>query len=123
MDKIRELFEEKELRSARLRVKWNGARYEPRDSSNQWHVDFACKVNLSLDMFKAGYEAAKASQWISVEDSPKGISANYMAYRPDAPIGAKVCALWFDPMHNGWSGIYKVTHWMPLPEGPTECQK
>ena len=56
--------------------------------------------------------------WIDCkEKEPTGVSNNYLAYRPSA-TGSKVCSLWFDPQHNGWSGNFKVTHWALLPKGP-----
>lgn len=62
------------------------------------------------------------SEWISVKDTlPMScLSQDYMAYRPNAPVESKVSTLWYDPVHNGWSGKYKVTHWMPLPAPPKE---
>jgi hypothetical protein len=56
--------------------------------------------------------------WISVKDRlPVGGSDNYLVFRPKSP-GSKVCSLWYDPFYNGWSGVFKVSHWSVLPEGP-----
>ncbi len=58
------------------------------------------------------------SNWISVEERlPVGVSNNYLAFRPKAP-GSKVCSLWYDTQNNGWSGVFTVSHWSVLPEGP-----
>jgi hypothetical protein len=56
------------------------------------------------------------SKWIS--DRLPLCTGNYQTYRPSAPSGSRVGSLWFDSWHNGWSGKYKVTDWMPLPAPP-----
>jgi hypothetical protein len=62
--------------------------------------------------------AEEAVSWISCNERlPKGVSNSYLAHRPTASIN-KVCSLWFDPQHNGWSGKFKVTDWAILPNGP-----
>jgi len=61
------------------------------------------------------------NEWISVKDRlPNGVSQSYITYRPSAPLEARVSTIWYDPQHNGWSGKYNVTHWMPLPKKPTQ---
>lgn len=61
------------------------------------------------------------TDWISVKDRlPSGMSGNVLTFRPSAPQEARVVSLWFDPVHNGWSGKYKVTHWQPLPRQPED---
>ncbi len=63
------------------------------------------------------------SDWIRVDDRlPVGMNGNYTTYRPNAPIEASVTSTWYDSWHNGWSGKYRVTHWMPLPPPPEESK-
>ncbi len=59
------------------------------------------------------------NKWISFLTPPSGgLSQSYITYRPNAPITSRVTSIWYDPLYNGWSGKYKVTYWMPLPEPP-----
>jgi hypothetical protein len=58
-------------------------------------------------------------KWIKCSDKlPSGVSGNYMAFRPKAPVESRVSTLWFDPLYQRWSGKYAVTHWARVPNEP-----
>jgi hypothetical protein len=76
------------------------------------------KLKIEVDRLQTLVKELTPIDWISVKDSlPLGVSDNYLAFRPKAP-GSKVCSLWYDTQHNGWSGVFTVSHWSVLPEGP-----
>jgi hypothetical protein len=83
-----------------------------------------------FDMFEAGYEAAKASEWVSVEDElPSAgvdvlISSNY-------GITTGEYSIFSESLQDRESGnnvgmanmsglVFTPTHWMPLPKGPSD---
>ena len=93
-------------------------------NQNTW-LDYGIAVGLrSLADIKRIAELE--NQWISVDDRlPPGCSGNYLTYRPSSPADSRVSSTWYDPNHNGWSGKYTVTHWMPLTAPPRKllCKK
>ncbi len=58
------------------------------------------------------------SNWISVDDRLPEHLESALCYRPDAGFETRRVQLYKE--RSGFDGIYKVTHWQPLPEPPKE---
>lgn len=136
MDKIREMFKERCDDMPMDGVYWSDGLgyYTTSDQSLLGYMDFC---NDLFEAFKSGYQAAKASQWISVEDRlPEHgnlvVAAHLYEYgtEPDCAV----CCFYdgvFLPHTDGLEANnydggavitldMDVTHWMPLPEGQTK---
>lgn len=129
MDKLREEFEDRFHSLPMVGVFWNdeAKHYTTKDALLIPDMDFC---NDMFDAFKAGYEAAKASQWISVEDELpvygdpvllkiSGV-VQHVTYMLD---GADDSCDWFEPYHYEDTNAAVMNNgklrieWMALPEG------
>lgn len=54
-------------------------------------------------------------KWISVKDQLPEHLTSVICFRPNASFDARRICLYKD---SGFKSVYRVTHWMPLPEPP-----
>ena len=59
------------------------------------------------------------SKWVSVEDRLPTEKRDYLVYTPKSTYYKVNPNAWHG---NGWATANNVTHWMPLPEPPSEVK-
>jgi len=84
-------------------------------------VQDACrKVIMKWREKSAAAHRPEDDGWIRITqehpEPPHG--GNWLTFRPAAPADSRVTTLWFDPVHNGWSGQYEVKAYRPRPDEP-----
>jgi hypothetical protein len=96
---------------------WNT---RPIEDSLQQKLTDAINTNIHMARDRDSLHAEiDKYQWISVKNRLPEKDCAYQVYAPDSPL-EKIwdCQFYTDV---GWFGTgYNVTHWMPLPEPPTE---
>lgn len=121
MDKLNEIFESKTAIS-RV-VEFKDGMYVAKSASRR-SSSLAHKTNAKFEGFKLGYEAAKASQWISVEeDEPELGEEVAVAWDGCDELSTDYLEIDSDYGTHYWANYHAEppTHWkrlLPLPEAP-----
>ena len=88
-------------------------------------VEEACKkADFYMDeviILRAENEALKKMQWISVDDRLPN-HGFVLVYRPSDTL-TKIATIKYDAVMERFGGKSKVTHWLPLPQPPSQTDK